>query len=752
MGSILSPEALARQATRHPWLIVGVWGVILVLAVFAASGLGDVLSTDQETYEKFEAARAEELIEEHLNGDAHPVQEYVVVQAQSARVDDPQFRRVALDLIERLGLDPTFVASVVNYYAVDDQSLVSQDRHTLLIPVGLRADASDSEQVLDAGGHVLEVVREAAAEAPEGYLLATGGEGSINTVFNEITERDLQTAELIGLPIALVVLVIVFGALVAAGMPVALGLLGIVVALGITAMIGRAYELSFFVTNMIFMIGLAVGIDYTLLVIQRFREERRRGLTRDSAIIKAGGTASRAVLFSGIAVIVSLAGLLIVPDSIFRSLSIGAIVVVVAAISASLTLLPALLRLLGDRVNIGRVRIPGRQQSAESGRFWNWAVRSVMRRPALMLVGAIALLLAAAAPYLRVELGFSGVETLPSDTEPGQAFAILGEEFSSGLLAPFQVVVEGRPGDPAVEARIDRLTELLAADGEFGSLTRTDASSGQIVLIETAVNADAQSGTALDALDRLRGDYIPAAFGAQSEAASVTGSTAYINDYADMINKWTPVVFTFVLGLSFLILLIVFRSIVVPIKAIIMNLLSVGAAYGIVVLVIQEGFGASLFGFTQVERIESWVPLFMFAILFGLSMDYHVFLLTRIRERFDETDDNTESVAYGVRATAGLITGAAAIMVAVFAGFAAGDMSMMQQFGFGLAIAITLDATIVRIILVPAAMALLGRANWYLPSWLEWLPRVDVDGVRDRHDHELVPVGPVVFPQGDPAA
>ena len=752
MRSTLSPEGLARMATRRPWLVVGTWGIILVLAVFAASGLGDVLSTDQETYEKFEAARAEELIEAHLNGASNPVQEYVVIQSETAQVDDPQFRRVALDLAERLGADPGFVAGIANYYTAGDESLVSADGHTLLMPVATTAHRGDATEVQEAGEHVLEVVREAAAEAPEGYLLATGGEGSINTVFNEITESDLQKAELIGLPIALVVLVVVFGALAAAGMPILLGILGIVVALGITAMIGRAYELSFFVTNMIFMIGLAVGIDYTLLVIQRFREERRRGLNRDSAIVKAGGTASRAVLFSGIAVIVSLAGLLIVPDSIFRSLSIGAIVVVVAAISASLTLLPALLRLLGDRVNIGRVRIPGRKQTAESGRFWNWAVRGVMRRPALMLVAAVALLLAAAAPYLRVELGFSGAETLPGDTEPGQAFAILGEEFSVGLLAPFQIVVEGEPGNPSVEAAIDELTGSIGQDGAFGEINRRDSESADIILLETNVNADPQSDVAVDALTRLREQYIPAAFGSGAAQASVTGDTAYINDYADMINKWTPAVFAFVLGLSFLILLVVFRSIVVPIKAIIMNLLSVGAAYGIVVLVIQEGFGAGLFGFTQVERIESWVPLFMFAILFGLSMDYHVFLLTRIRERFDETDNNTESVAYGVRATAGLITGAAAIMVAVFAGFAAGEMSMMQQFGFGLAIAITLDATIVRIILVPAAMALLGRANWYLPSWLEWLPKVDVDGIRDSQDHDLAPAGPAALPQGDPAA
>jgi RND superfamily putative drug exporter len=740
------------MATRHPWLVVGTWGIILVLAVIAASGLGDVLSTDQETYEKFEAARAEELIEQHLNGESNPVQEFVLIQSDSARVDDPQFRRVALNLAEELSADPALVRGIVSYYASGDDALVSADRHTLLVPVNTTARLGNTDDYADVGEYVLEVVRAAAGEAPDGYLIAVGGEGSIGTVFNEITEQDLQKAELIGLPIALVILIVVFGAAVAAGMPVLLGILGIVVALGITALIGRAYELSFFVTNMIFMIGLAVGIDYTLLVIQRFREERRRGLPRDAAIVKAGGTASRAVLFSGIAVIISLAGLLIVPDSIFRSLSIGAIVVVVAAISASLTLLPALLRLLGDRVNIGRVRIPGRKQSAESGRFWNWAVRGVMRRPALMLIASVALLLAAAAPYLRVELGFSGAETLSQDTEPGQAFAILREEFSSGLLAPFQVVIEGQPGTESVEAATERLTRLVEGDGAFGPVIRRDAPDGTVILLETTVNADSQSDVAFDALGRLRDSYIPAAFGAETATASVTGDTAYINDYADMINKWTPAVFAFVLGLSFVILLVVFRSIVVPIKAIIMNLLSVGAAYGIVVLVIQEGFGAGFFGFTQVDRIESWVPLFMFAILFGLSMDYHVFLLTRIRERFDETDDNTESVAYGVRATAGLITGAAAIMVAVFAGFAAGQMTMMQQFGFGLAIAIALDATVVRIVLVPAAMALLGRANWYLPAWLEWLPKVDVDGVRDRHDHELAPAGPMALPQGDPAA
>ncbi len=748
MGAIFSPEGLARMATRRPWFVVGAWAIILVLSFVAMSGLADVLSTDQQVFEQFEAKRGEDILDAEYDGASHPSIEYVVVQSDDATVDSPQFRDVAMGLAGALAEDSEFVREVNNYYVSGDETLVSADRHALLLPTVVRAE--DEEGIDDAGKHILELVRDARATAPAGFLLATAGQGSINTTFNEISEHDLKTAELIGLPIALVVLVIVFGALVAAGMPIVLGFLGILVALGMTALLGRIHELSFFVTNMIFMIGLAVGIDYTLLVIQRFREERRNGLDKDHAIVKAGGTASRAVLFSGMAVIVSLAGLLIVPDSIFRSLSIGAIVVVVAAISASLTLLPALLHLLGDRVDKGRIRIPGRRAArSDSSGFWDGAVRVVTRRPLVSIVAAVLFLLLAASPYLGVELGFSGIESLPADTVPGEAWAIQRDDFNAGDLAPFQVVIEGVPGNTATEAAIDRLTAAIEADEAFGPITRTDAPTGQAILLETGINTDAQSDVALDALSRLRGEYIPAAFGTSDGDVAVTGSTAYVHDYAHMINKWTPFVFTFVLGLSFLILLTVFRSIVVPIKAIIMNLLSVGAAYGIMVLVIQDGVGADLLGFRQVERIESWVPLFMFAILFGLSMDYHVFLLTRIRERYMQTDNNSESVAYGVRATAGLITGAAAIMVAVFTGFALGDMTMMQQFGFGLGVAIALDATIIRIVLVPATMSLLGKANWYLPSWLEWLPRIDVDGV---HDETPAGRGPAPLPQGDPAA
>jgi RND superfamily putative drug exporter len=477
--------------------------------------------------------------------------------------------------------------------------------------------------------------------------------------------------------------------------------------------------------------GLAVGIDYSLLVVQRFREERNRGLSRDAAIEKAGATASRAVLFSGMTVVVALSGLILVPQSIFRSMGVGAIVVVVVAVAAALTLLPAVLRLLGDRVNSVAIRIPGRRRdtSRDSGRFWNWSTRLVMAHPWISVIGSSAILIAATLPYLSVQLGWAGVSTLPNDSSAKAAFAILDDEFSAGVISPARIMVDSDElGSPTVTSGVQALVARIEADDDFGPATVNTNEAGDLALIETTIIGDPQGEDAREAVLRLREDYVPAAFGSAPAEVLVGGNTAMGIDDTQLIADYTIPVMAFVLGLSFLILLVVFRSIVVPIKAMIMNLLSVGAAYGLMVMVFQHGIGAGLLGFQTVERIEAWVPLFMFAILFGLSMDYHVFLLTRIKERFDHTKNNGESVAYGVRSTAGMITGAALIMVAVFSGFAAGEMVMFQQFGFGLAVAILLDATIVRTVLVPASMELLGDRNWYLPSWLGWLPKIDVEG------------------------
>jgi RND superfamily putative drug exporter len=725
-----SPERLARYSVRHPWRVAGIWALILVASVFSASKVGDVLTTNGENFVETDSVRADELLEERLWGEI-PGTETIVVQSETLTADTPAFEATVRDLTADLRGLTADVARVANTYESPEIIPVSADGRTTLIEVQLVGTAEDAADHSDG---LMALVEE--FNAREGWTVAAVGDGSTAEAFTKQAEKDLQTAELFGIPVAVVILLVVFGALVAAGLPLLLGIFSIIVAVGLAAVIGRAFELSIFMVNFVTTMGLAVGLDYALIIIKRFREERQAGLSRDEAIIRAGGTASRAVLFSGMAVVVALFGMVIVPNSIFRSLGFGAILVVAAAVAGALTLLPAVLRLLGDRVNAGRVRIPWRRQraaSAGSGRFWDLAVRGVMARPWLSAGLSTAALLAAAVPYTTIKLGWAGVSTLPADTSAHEAFAILDEEFSAGVAAPARIVITAPDTTSGGVAEAgEELIAALGQDPRFGRATVETSPNGTLTLISLPVDGDPQSDEARAAIHDLRDGYIPAAFRGMAAEVNVTGQTAQGIDDTDVIASWTVPVFAFVLGLSFIILLVVFRSIVVPIKAIVMNLLSVGAAYGLMVLVFQHGVGNELFGFSSAERIEAWIPLFMFATLFGLSMDYHVFLLTRIREHFDHTGDNRESVAFGVKATAGMITGAAAIMIAVFGGFAAGEMVAFQQMGFGLATAVFLDATIVRIVLVPATMELLGDRNWYFPSWLRWLPKVDVEGARVR--------------------
>jgi RND superfamily putative drug exporter len=624
------------------------------------------------------------------------------------------------------GLGPEIVDGGISYYLTGDESLVSSDRQTTIMPFLM---AGDREQADANIGEVLEVV-EAANEQGEFEVLIAGS-ASISEDFGNQAKKDLTTGEVFGIPIALVVLVLVFGALGAAIIPLILGVLSIVVAIGITTAFGQIIPFSFFVTNVITMIGLAVGIDYSLFVISRYREERERGLDKMEAIRASGATASRAVFFSGSMVVFALLGLLIVPTTIFRSLAAGAIIVVTVSVLVSLTLLPAILGLLGDKVDALRLPFVGRKRKRDSelssapsaalrtgpsaplrtgplslfrtgplavfkAGFWDGIARLVMRFPALSMVGAGALLIGLAIPYFDINTGSAGVSSLPDGSDTKEGFEVLQEEFSFGIVSPFEIVVDGDADSDGVLDGIARLEETLAGDPLFGPTFATVNEAGDLTLIETPVNADPRGGDASDALGTLRDDYIPAAFEGSGAKVLVGGVTANNVDYVKVTDEFTPIVLAFVLGLSFLLLTVVFRSLVVPLKAIVMNLLSVGAAYGMMVLVFQRGWGNEILGFQQSDTIEAWVPLWMFAILFGLSMDYHVFLLSRIRERFAETKDNTESVAFGLKSTAGIITGAALIMTSVFAGVAMGDLVMLQQMGFGLGVAIMLDATIGR--------------------------------------------------------
>ncbi len=437
------------------------------------------------------------------------------------------------------------------------------------------------------------------------------------------------------------------------------------------------------------------------------------------------------MFFSGVTVVIALVGMLIVPTNIYASLGTGAILVVFASMAASLTLLPAILSLLGNSINWLRIpflsKSAGSQDLSKGGGFWDMITKIVMRQPVLFLVITAGLLIAISSQLFDMETGFNGVETFPDHLQSKQAFEILESEFAFGLITPTEIVVDGDLNSPLVAVGIQKLVDALESDPSFiGTPTVTENEGKDLALISVPI-ADASSRDATLVVDKLRSDIIPTAFAGAPVEVLVTGATAFNMDFFKITDQYLPIVFVFVLAMSFVLLTVVFRSIVVATKAIIMNLLSVGAAYGLIVLVFQKGYGADFFGFTQTPIIDDWIPLFLFSVLFGLSMDYQVFLLSRIRERFDQTRDNTESVAYGLRSTGRLITGAALIMVAVFGGFAAGDLVALQQMGFGLGVAVLIDATIIRSILVPSVMKLLGNANWYMPSILNWLPDFRVE-------------------------
>ncbi len=736
----LSTEGLSRASALHPKLTITLWGLLLVISGLIASRLlPGALTTQAEFTNQPESKQAQLLLEQRFpERDVTPQpNETIIVRSDSLTVDDPAFRLFLESLHARLlSLGPDVIQGGVHYYLTRDPSLVSADRHTTILPLIVN-------EPNDNIGRVQQAIHNSPTDPA--FQVYTVGSASFDKEFLETAEKDLSAELRIGLPAAIVVLVLVFGAVVSALVPVVVAFISIAVALALTALIGQAFPFSFFVTNMIVMMGLAVGIDYSLFILSRFREERRNGLDKINAISAAGATASRAVLFSGLTVVLALLGMLLVPTNIFRSLGAGAILVVLVSITASVTLLPAIVSLLGDSVNALRLPRLGRALDTQSvGGFWDKMTSTVMRFPVGSLVAAIGLLVAAAIPAMSIETGFNGIDALPDHLQSKQGFLILQQEFQVGSVSRAVIVVDGEATSPQVQQAIQDLQTMLASDPAFFLQQATTQVNprGDLTVLRVPMAGDSSSRQAEDAIRRLRGQYIPQAFHGVPARALVTGNVAGNLDFFDLTADYTPIVFAFVLGLSFILLTTVFRSLVVPVKAILMNLLSVGAAYGLMVLVFQDGFLASTLGFGQVDKIEAWIPLFLFSVLFGLSMDYHVFLLSRIRERFDQTRNNDGAVAFGLRSTASIITGAALIMVAVFAGFASGDMVMFQQVGFGLAVAVFLDATIVRSVLVPSAMKLLGDRNWYLPQWLSWLPSINTG--------ETYPGRPVV-PQATPA-
>ena len=726
MWKSLSTESLARASASRPKRTIAIWLVVLI-AAFASIGtlLDGTMTTEFSFFSNPDSKQGDTLLEERLRGPAD-VQEVVIVRSATQTVDDAAYRGYVEDLSSQIqGLGGDIVATVANYYQTKDESLVSQDRHTTILPLVMAGEFREAESNVET---VIEVLDE--ANGTDEYEVFITGEATFSRDFAEGNQRDAERGEAFGVPIALIILAVVFGALAAAALPVLLAIASIMIAFGLVLVIGQVIQVQVFAQNLITMIGLAVGIDYSLFIVSRYREERARGLEKLDAISAAGATASRAVLFSGMTVVLAVLGVLIVPHRVFFSVGLGMILVINVAVIASLTLLPAVLSVMGDRVDKLRIPLLGRSQSqgaVREGGMWDRISYAVMRRPVISLVVTAGLLIAAAVPYFDINTGTSGVSELPDSFRAKQGFLVLQEEFGFGPNAPAEVVIDGRIGSASVQDAIRSLTATLSADPAFGPASLEVNEAGDLALLSVPLVGGPATEATIASVRQLRDEYIPQAFSAAPAEVYVTGTTAEEIDFIDMSRRYLPIVLGLVLALSFVLLTVVFRSIVIPAKAIVMNLLSVGAAYGILVLVWQKGVGNELFGFPQVDVIQAWMPIMMFAILFGLSMDYQVFLISRIRERYLQTGDNDESVAYGLRSTAGLITGAALIMVAIFAGFAAGDLVPAAQFGFGMAVAILLDATIVRSVLVPATMKLLGDRNWYLPSWLEWLPELGVE-------------------------
>ncbi|HUZ15050.1 MAG TPA: MMPL family transporter [Gaiellaceae bacterium] len=706
-------ERLARTCAAHPRRTLALWALAVVVALVLVATSLHGLSTQAHVIGNPQSVAATNAIDRAFPQVAAQTKgDVILISSTRYTATSPQAKAFGKTLFA--ALEATGQVSHLKLAGV------SRNGHSALVSLLIKSDSGAKQ--------VEEVLAQPIAP---GFSAVVTGYRSVNYDFGQQAQQDLSSGELaLGLPAALIVLLLVFGAVVAGLVPLLMAILSIIVALGLVAIVSLEFTLSTFIVNMLTGMGLALGIDYSLFVVSRYREERLHGRTQEDAIARAGATASRAVLFSGSTFIVALLGMFIVPTSIMRSLALGAILVGITSVAAALTLLPALLSMWGDGVN--RLRVPyigrnvGRADAAE-GRFWRGIVSSVLRRPAIALTVSVAAMLALAIPVFGMHIGANGITTLPNSAPSKQGYLAVQRAFPTKNPEPVRIVAvgSGMKAGPAGVRELRKLEEMLATDPNFGP--GVIHVSGITALLVVPLRGDPVGSAQIAAVRKLRSQTIPALFAGNPAKVYVGGVTSENIDYFDAVSAPTPYVLLFVLGLSFVLLTVAFRSIVVALVSVLLNLLSVGAAYGLLTLVFLYGDGARFFGFQHTHSIDAWVPLFLFSVLFGLSMDYQVFLMSRIKERYDVSGSTREAVTWGVASTARIITGAALIIVAVFAGFASGKLVQFQQMGFGVAVALLLDATVIRSVVLPSLLGLLGERSWYLPRWLEWIPHMEVE-------------------------
>jgi RND superfamily putative drug exporter len=673
-----------------------------------------------------DSAKADEIV-----SGAYPdrASETVLVQSRDGGpgAKTPEFRLAVADVAAGVSRQPG-VTEVVSPYAEGHAGQLSQDGRSALVSFKIQGDATLAEQRVTA---VETAVAAAGARHPSVFV-GQFGDASASKALSKSFGDDFKQAGLLSVPVTLLILVITFGALITAGVPLLLGLTAVIGTIGLLGPISHVFALDEFINEIVLLVGLAVGVDYSLFYLRREREEKARGASSKDAVAIAAATSGRAVLVSGVTVMFAMAGMIFAGDSTFTALGIGAILVVAVAMVGSVTVIPALLSGSGKWLERGKVPFLGKRMAAartrdldSGGRVWNAVLDRVLRRPVIAVVLAGGVLLSLASPVLHMHTADSGTDALPRDLAVMQVYDRMQAAFPGGEI-PADVVIEAEDvTSPRISAAVKRLEADAIATGKVKQPVDTSISADRHVLTVSlpivGTGTDAASNSALAAL---RSDVVPKFSERAGTQAYVTGMTAGSKDFNDLMKARWPIVFGFVLSLAFLLLLLTFRSIVIPLKAIVLNLLSVGAAYGVLTWVFQDGHGESLLGFTSTGSVTSWLPMFLFVILFGLSMDYHVFILSRIREAFDRGMSTEDAVAHGIRTTASTVTSAAIVMVAVFGIFATLSYLDFKMMGVGLATAILIDATIVRAVLLPATMKLLGDWNWYLPRWLQWLPQV----------------------------
>jgi len=714
---------MGRWSATHRKKAIFGWLAFVVLSVAIGAFVG-TKQIDQNNSNVGEAHRADQMLLD-AGFQIDPQTEFVLIQSKTRTFDDAAFKSVVQDTIVAVQPHRAVFTNLKSPLDPRNRTQVSNDGHTALVEFTMRGTDKEAKKVIDP---VVKATDGVQAKHPDFYV-SEAGSISTGKALDKLFNSQLASAGERSIPLTLLILVLVFGAVVAAGIPLLLALTAVFATIGLLALPSHLISMDPNISAVVLLVGLAVGVDYSLFYLKREREERAAGRSAEAALEAAAATSGRSVLISGVTVMIAMAGMFFSGDKGFMSFAVATMTVVAIAMLGSLTVLPAVLSKLGDKVEKGRIPFIGRLRRKDGGenRVWSAILTPALRRPLISAVIAGAALVALASPVLGVHTAISGLDSLPNSTKEVRAIHAVQDAFPGGPQPAVVVVKAKDVSTPAVRHAITGLKREALASGQMLTpieVTRNaDNTVARITIPLVGKGTDAKSNAALASLrDRI----VPSTVGKVDGAEyAVTGITAASHDFNSKMKGALPYVFGFVLAFAFLLLLVSFRSVVIAAKAIVLNLLSVGAAYGVLVLVFQKGWGEGILGFKSNGGIASWLPLFMFVILFGLSMDYHVFILSRIREAYDRGMKTEDAVEHGIKTTAGVVTSAAIVMVGAFAIFATMPILDMKEMGIGLAAAVLIDATIVRAVLLPATMRLLGDWNWYLPKWLEWLPRLE---------------------------